>query len=345
MGYFGRLAKHITRSILLAVLLAGGGVLPAASATALLNVSYDTTREFYREFNDSFAARWKKETGQEVDIRMSHGGSGKQARAVIDGLPADVVTLALASDIDRISSLGKKIPANWQSRLPHHSAPYASTIVFLVRKGNPKGIHDWGDLIRPGVQVLTPNPKTSGGARWNFLAAWGYGAQKFNGDEAKIKAFVAALYHHVPVLDTGARGATGSFIRRGIGDVLITWENEAYLAQGRLGAGNFEIVTPAVSILAEPVVALVDGNVESHGTRKLAEAYLDYLYSPFAQGLAARYYYRPALPQYAARADLARLPDVKLFTIDQAFGGWARAQAKFFSDGGIFDQIYRPQGR
>jgi sulfate/thiosulfate-binding protein len=272
---------------------------------------------------------------------MSHNGSGAQARAVIDGLPADVVTLALAYDVDAIAARTKKIPADWQAKLPDNSAPYTSAIVFLVRKGNPKGIHDWDDLVKPGVSVVTPNPKTSGGARWNFLAAWGYAEHKWHSDD-KAKAFVAALFKNVPVLSTGARGATITFARRGIGDVLLAWENEAFLAIRELGPGQLKIVVPSISIRAEPSVAVVDGNADTDGTRKLAEAYLRYLYSPEGQKIIARNYYRPVSPQYADPADLKRFPKLNLVTIDSAFGGWSKAQAKFFADGGIFDQIYQP---
>jgi sulfate/thiosulfate transport system substrate-binding protein len=318
---------------------AGLGSKHAIAQTELLNVSYDPTRELYAALNPVFSADWKKRTGQAVTIRMSHGGSGAQARAVIAGLDASVVTLALAADIDAIAKQTGKIPADWQRRLPDNSSPYTSTIVLLVRKGNPKHIRDWDDLVRPGVQIVTPNPKTSGGARWNFLAAWAFARQKFGGDENKIKTFMTALFKNVAVLDTGARGSTTTFGRRGIGDVLIAWENEAYLAQEELGAGDFEIITPSISILAEPTVAWVDGNVVREGKLKAAQAYLEFLYTPVAQGIIAKHFYRPVEPQFAAPADLARFPKLKLVTIDKDFGGWPEAQKKYFADGGIFDQI------
>jgi sulfate/thiosulfate-binding protein len=304
----------------------------------LLNVSYDPTREFYREVNAAFAAQWKQKTGDDVTVQASHGGSGKQARAVIDGLEADVVTLALAFDIDAIAEKSKLLAKDWQARLPHRSAPYTSTIVFLVRKGNPKAIRDWGDLVRPGVAVVTPNPKTSGGARWNHLAAYAWALKAKGGDAAKAKDFLRALFANVPVFDTGARGATTTFAQRGIGDVLLAWENEAFLAIEQLGPGQFEIVVPSLSILAEPPVALVDRNVDRKGTRAAAEAYLQFLYSPEGQKLAARHYYRPREPQHADPAHVARFPTLTLVTIDEAFGGWARAQAEHFADGGVFDQ-------
>jgi sulfate transport system substrate-binding protein len=306
----------------------------------LLNVSYDPTRELYQEMNAAFAAFWKKKSGQGVTVNQSHGGSGKQARAVIDGLEADVVTLALAYDIDAIAQAGL-LPRNWQTRLPNNSAPYTSTIVFLVRKGNPKGIKDWDDLVRPGVAVVSPNPKTSGGARWNYLAAWGYALKKNGGDEAKAKDFVRRLYKNVPILDTGARGATVSFVERGIGDVLIAWESEAILAERELGKGKFEIVAPSVSILAEPPVALIDRVAAKHHTKDVAQAYLDYLYTPEGQEIAARHYYRPRL-QATATKYAAQFPKLTLFTIDEVFGGWAKAHRTHFADGGLFDQIYQP---
>jgi sulfate adenylyltransferase subunit 1/sulfate transport system substrate-binding protein len=312
----------------------------AQAETELLNVSYDPTRELYRAINEAFAADWKAKTGETIAIRASHGGSGAQARAVIDGLPADVVTLALAADIDAIVAKSGKIPADWQKRLPNNSAPYTSTIVFLVRKGNPKGIKDWDDLVKPGVAVITPNPKTSGGARWNFLAAWGYASKKFNGDEAKIKDFIAALYKNAPVLDTGARGSTITFAQRGQGDVLIAWENDAFLASEEFGKDKFDIVVPSISVLAEPPVALVDGNVDAKGTRKQAEAYLNFLYTPQAQAIIAKNYYHPVKPDAADPKDLARLAHIPLVTVDGDFGGWTKAQAKFFAEGGVFDQIY-----
>jgi sulfate transport system substrate-binding protein len=314
---------------------------PAASEIVLLNVSYDPTREFYREFNDLFAKHWAQTAGgQRVTIKQSHAGSGAQARAVLDGLDADVVTLALAYDVDAIARAGL-IQPGWLSKLPHNSAPYTSTIVFLVRKGNPKAIRDWGDLIKPGIQVITPNPKTSGGARWNYLAAWQYG--KAAGDEANAREFVTALYNNVPVLDSGARGATTTFLERGIGDVLLAWENEAYLALAE-SKDNVEIVAPAMSILAEPSVALVDGVVDRRGTRNIARAYLEYLYTPEAQELAAKHYYRPRDPQVSSK-HAGRFAEMKLFTIDEAFGGWQTAQKTHFADGGMFDQIYRPGNR
>jgi sulfate/thiosulfate-binding protein len=321
--------------------LALGTMLPgsARADTTLLNVSYDPTREFYQAFNEAFAAHWKQESGEEVTIQMSHGGAGKQARAVIDGLEAHVVTLALAYDIDEIAARTGWLPKDWQSRLPNNSAPYTSTIVFLVRKGNPKGIHDWGDLITEDVQVITPNPKTSGGARWNYLAAWGWALAQPSGDDAKAQEFVAELYRHVPVLDTGARGSTTTFVQRGIGDVLLAWENEAFLALEELGPDEFEIVVPSLSIRAEPPVTLVDHVVDEDGTREVAEAYLEYLYSPTGQALAAKHYYRPVAPEHADKADLERFPEVELITIDEMFGGWQKAQSRHFADGGVFDQI------
>lgn len=309
----------------------------AAKTVTLLNASYDPTRELYRDANAAFAAQWKAQHGDSVTIRMSHGGSGKQARAVVDGLPADVVTLALAHDIDVLADRGL-MPANWQQRLPDNSAPYTSTIVFLVRKGNPKKIRDWSDLVRPGVQVITPNPKTSGGARWNFMAAWGYALKQPGGNEAKAKAFVHELYKHVPVLDTGARGATNTFVQRGIGDVLLAWENEAILARQETGGADVEIVVPSMSILAEPTVALVDRNVDKHGTRAVAEAYLKFLYSPQGQEIAAKNHYRPRSPQVMAKY-ASQFPKVHLFTLKDVFGNWNQANAKFFADGAIFDQI------
>lgn len=309
--------------------------------TTILNVSYDPTRELYQDFNAAFAKHWKETTGETVVIKQSHGGSGKQARAVIDGLPADVVTLALAYDIDEIADKGKLLSPDWQSRFPDRSSPYTSTIVFLVRKGNPKEIHDWEDLVKEHVAVITPNPKTSGGARWAYLAAWGYAQRKAGGDETKAKEFVTKLYKNVPVLDTGARGSTTTFAQRGIGDVLLAWENEAFLALKEFGADKFEIVTPSASILAEPPVAVVDKLVDSRGTRKVAEAYLKYLYTPEGQEIAAKNFYRPRDPAIAARyAD--KFPKLDLFTVDEVFGGWQNAQRTHFADGGIFDQIYIP---
>ena len=306
----------------------------------LLNVSYDPTREFYREVNTAFAAQWQREHGDAVRVQTSHGGSGKQARAVIDGLGADVVTLALAFDIDAIADKAKLLPPNWQKRLPHNSAPYTSTIVLLVRKGNPKGIRDWGDLVKPGVAVITPNPKTSGGARWNHLAAYAWALRANGGDAAKAKDYLRALYANVPVLDTGARGSTTTFVQRGIGDVLLAWENEAFLAVNELGKDDFEIVVPSLSILAEPPVTTVNQYARKHGTLKVASAYLDYLYSPEGQRLAAKHYYRPSAPEHADPADLARFPKLELVTIDADFGGWPKVQQEHFADGGIFDQIF-----
>lgn len=305
----------------------------------LLNVSYDPTRELYQEFNEAFAKYWKAQGGSEITIRQSHGGSGKQARAIIDGLAADVATLALAYDVDVLQSKAGLIPANWQSRLPHNSSPYTSTIVFLVRKGNPKKIRDWDDLIRPGISVITPNPKTSGGARWNYLAAWGYALRKNGNNAAKAKQFVSKLFSNVPVLDSGARGSTTTFVERGIGDVLLAWENEAFLAVKELGPDKFDIVAPSLSILAEPPVTVVDKNVDKHGTRKVAEAYLRYLYSPTGQEIAAKNYYRPTDEKVAARY-AKQFPKLNLTTIDGEFGGWSRAQKEHFADGGLFDQIY-----
>jgi sulfate transport system substrate-binding protein len=330
--------KTIHASIMLfCAAIALGGPSPARAAKALLNVSYDPTRELYQEVNDAFATFWKGKTGEDLTIHQSHGGSGKQARSVIDGLEADVVTLALAYDIDAIAAAGL-IPRDWQSRLPSNSAPYTSTIVFLVRKGNPKAIKDWGDLARPGVQVITPNPKTSGGARWNYLAAWGWALRQPGGDDAAAKAFVAKLFKNVPILDTGARGSTVTFVERGIGDVLLAWENEALLAARELEPGKFEIVFPSLTILAEPPVAVVDRVASKHGTTKVAEEYLKYLYSPEGQEIAAKHYYRPRDTEIAAKfAD--RFPAVTLFTIDEVFGGWAKAQKAHFADGGVFDQL------
>lgn len=337
--------KSFCRTLILsAVLSAGLGLValsPASAQSTLLNVSYDPTRELYREFNAAFLEKWKEETGESVTIRMSHGGSGAQARAVIDGLEADVVTLALEADIDAIAERTGKIPPDWRARLPNNSAPYTSTIVFLVRKGNPKQIRDWGDLVREGVEVITPNPKTSGGARWNFLAAWAWALEEYGGDEEKAREYVGELYRHVPVLDTGARGSTTNFVQRGIGDVLLAWENEAFLAVQELGPEEFEIVVPSISIKAEPPVALVDGNVDQKGTRELAEAYLEFLYSDVGQRLAAKHFYRPANLDAADPQDRERFPDLKLVTLDD-FGGWKEAQPRFFGDGAIFDQIYRP---
>jgi len=311
----------------------------------LTNVSYDPTRELYKAINEAFAKQWQASTGQKVTVRASHGGSGKQARSVIDGLEADVVTLALAGDIDAIARESKRLPENWQSRLPNNSSPYTSTIVFVVRKGNPKAVKDWPDLARQGVSVVTPNPKTSGGARWNYLAAWAYELDRAKGDQAAARKFVEAIYRNVPVLDSGARGSTTTFAQRAVGDVAISWENEAYLILQEFGADKFEIVVPQFSILAEPPVALVDTVVDKRGTRKVAQAYLDFLYSPAAQKIIARNFYRPSRPEAADPADLARFPKIKLVTIDQAFGGWTKAQAEHFAEGGLFDQIYKPSGK
>ena len=327
------------KSLLLAVL----GIAVTISSfgvkadTSLLNVSYDPTRELYKDFNAVFANHWKKQTGETLAIKTSHGGSGKQARAVIDGLEADVVTLALAYDVDAIAQKGLIAP-NWIKRLPDNSAPYTSTIVFLVRKGNPKNIKDWNDLAKPGVEVITPNPKTSGGARWNFLAAWGYALKQPGGNDQKARELVTRIYKNVKVLDSGARGSTTTFVERGLGDVLIAWENEAYLSVKELGPDKFDIVTPSISILAEPSVAVVDKVVDKRGTRRVATAYLEYLYSPIGQEIAARHYYRPRNKEVASRY-ANQFAKVKLFTVDQVFGGWEKAQKTYFGDGGIFDQI------
>jgi sulfate transport system substrate-binding protein len=329
--------KKLTKTV--ALLLAASLVgVPAIEAVQLLNVSYDPTRELYQDVNAAFAKYWKAKTGQNVEIQQSHGGSGKQARSVIDGLPADVVTLALAWDIDAIANAGL-MPKNWQSRLPDNSSPYTSTIVFLVRKGNPKKIKDWDDLVKPGVSVITPNPKTSGGARWNYLAAWGFALKKYGKDQAKAQGFVSRLFKNVPVLDTGARGSTVTFVERGIGDVLIAWENEALLAAKEMGKGRFQIVAPSLSILAEPPVAVVDKVANKKKTAALAKAYLEFLYAPEGQEIAARHYYRPRLPAVAQKY-AQQFPQVQLFTIDQVFGGWAKAQQIHFADGGVFDKIY-----
>jgi sulfate/thiosulfate-binding protein len=319
-----------------------GIIIPATvrAEVTLLNASYDPTRELYQEYNTAFAKYWKAKTGQKVTLKQSHGGSGKQARAVIDGLEADVVTLALAYDVDALHEHGNLIPQKWQSRLPHNSAPYTSTIVFLVRKGNPKKIKDWNDLIKPGVSVITPNPKTSGGARWNYLAAWGYALKHNKGNEAKAREFVGKLFKNVPVLDSGARGSTTTFVRRGLGDVLLAWENEAYLAVNELGKDKFEIIVPSVSILAEPTVSIVDKVVDKRGTRAVAKAYLEYLYTPAGQEIAAKNYYRPRLKSVAAKY-AGQFGKVRLFTIDEVFGGWQKAQKAHFADGAVFDQIYQ----
>jgi sulfate transport system substrate-binding protein len=333
------------RSLALAFSLAGFGLVGGAHAAdiSLLNVSYDPTRELYKAYDEAFTAYWRDKTGDTVTVEQSHGGSGAQARAVIDGLPADVVTLALESDIDAIVDNGGKVRKDWKNQFPDGSAPYTSTIVFLVRTGNPKGIKDWDDLVKPGIQVITPNPKTSGGARWNYLAAWAYANAHDGNDAAKTRDFVAALYKNVPVLDTGARGSTTTFAQRGIGDVLLAWENEAFLALNELGPDKFEIVVPSLSIKAVPPVAIVDANVDQKGTRKVAEEYLNYLYSDVGQKIIAKNYYRPIKPEAADPEDLKRFVDVKLVTIDDAqFGGWAKVQPEHFADGGIFDQIYQP---
>ncbi|WP_266159109.1 sulfate ABC transporter substrate-binding protein [Dyella silvatica] len=308
-----------------------------AKEVTLLNVSYDPTRELYRDVNQAFAAQWQTQHGDKLTVEMSNGGSGKQARSVIDGLPADVVTLALAYDIDVLADR-KLLASDWQQRLPENASPYTSTIVFLVRKGNPKGIHDWADLIKPGLQVITPNPKTSGGARWNYLAAWGYALTQPGGDDNKARAFVSALYKNVPVLDTGARGSTNTFAQRGIGDVLLAWENEALLVQKQLGKDKFEIVTPSVSILAEPPVAVVDSNADKHGTRAVAEAYLKFLYTPEGQTIAAKNFYRPRSADIAAKFP-GQFPTLKTFTVNEVFGDWRKAQTRFFNDGGEFDRL------
>jgi sulfate transport system substrate-binding protein len=334
--------SNLNRRLLLAlsaaVFIGGAGHAAQAGEITLLNVSYDPTRELYVDFNKSFAEYWKKKTGDTVKINQSHNGSGRQARAVIDGLPADVVTLALAGDIDQIANQGKLLPVNWEERLPDHSAPYTSTIVLLVRKGNPKHIKDWGDLARPGVSVITPNPKTSGGARWNYLAAWAWAKRQPGGSDATAREFITKLYKNVPVLDTGARGSTTTFAQRGIGDVAISWENEAWLAIKELGTDKYEIVIPSISILAEPSVAVVDKVVLRRGTRTVAEEYLKYLYTPEGQEIAARNYYRPRNPEVFARhAEL--FTKLELVTIKD-FGGWTKAQKEHFGDGGVFDQIY-----
>jgi len=327
-------------TVSLALGLAVGAAPAHAATTTLLNVSYDPTRELYEDYNKSFIKYWKAKSGADLEIKQSHGGSGKQARTVIDGLPADVVTLALAGDIDALVTNGKLLPVNWQSRLPHNSSPYTSTIVFLVRKGNPKGIKDWSDLIKPGIEVITPNPKTSGGARWNYLAAWAWAKKQPGGSDATAKAFTAKLYKNVPVLDSGARGSTTTFAQRGIGDVLIAWENEAFLSIKELGADKVEIVNPSLSILAEPPVAVVDKVVLKRGTREVATEYLNHLYSPEAQEIIARNFYRPIDPTVAAKYS-KQFAKIELVTI-QDFGGWTKAQQDHFADGGIFDQIYAP---
>ena len=328
-------------SMLLVLVLMVASPLIAQNTVTLLNVSYDPTREFYQDYNQAFAKYWRAKTGQAVTIQQSHGGSSKQARAVIDGLEADVVTLALAYDIDAIAEQAKLLPANWQSRLPNNSSPYTSTIIFLVRKGNPKGIKDWDDLIRPGVAVITPNPKTSGGARWNYLGAWGYALKKSGGDESKARDFIAKLYKNVPVLDSGARGATTTFVERGMGDVLIAWENEVLLGAKDLGQDKFDIVVPSMSILCEPTVSVVDKVVDKKGTRKVAEAYLNYLYSPEGQEIAAKRYYRPRLDAVAKKY-ANQFPKVKLFTLQEIVGDWQKTNKIHLADGGLFDHLYQP---
>lgn len=331
--------KLFTGSLLLAGLALNTPTIASAADITLLNVSYDPTRELYQDYNAEFAKYWKAKTGDNITIKASHGGSGKQARAIIDGLDADVATLALAYDVDQLYDKAKLIPKDWQKRLPHNSSPYTSTIVLLVRKGNPKHIKDWDDLIKPGISVITPNPKTSGGARWNYLAAWAFAQKKYGNDEAKTKEFVGKLYKNVPVLDTGARGSTTTFVERGIGDVLLAWENEAYLAQRELGPDKFEIVVPSLSILAEPTVTVVDKVVDKRKTRVVAEAYLNHLYSEQGQEIAAKNYYRPTL-EVVAKKYAKQFPSINLVNIDDAFGGWTKAQKVHFADGGTFDQIY-----
>ena len=328
----------VRRLALLGVVALAAGAAQAKDIV-LLNVSYDPTRELYVDFNKAFAAQWKAKTGDNVAVKQSHGGSGKQARSVIDGLEADVVTLALAYDIDEIAERARLLPENWQKRLPHNSSPYTSTYIFLVRKGNPKGIRNWDDLVKPGVSVITANPKTSGGARWGYLAAYGFALKQPGGNDAKAKEFVAKLFANVPVLDSGARGSTVTFAERGVGDVLLAWENEAHLSLKEFGADKFDIVYPPVSILAEPPVAVVDKNVDKRGTREVATAYLEYLYTPEGQEIAARNFYRPIDAKVAARYD-RQFPKLNLFTIDEVFGGWTKAQKTHFADGGVFDQIY-----
>lgn len=332
--------KNMIKLLAAASLTLGVG-LANAKEVQLLNVSYDPTREFYQEVNREFAAQWKLKTGDDLKIQASHGGSGKQARSVIDGLEADVVTLALAYDIDSISEKGKLLPPKWQARLPLNSTPYTSTIVFLVRTGNPKAIRDWGDLAKPGVSVITPNPKTSGGARWNYLAAWAWAQKQYGGDETKTRAYLSKLFRNVPVLDTGARGSTTTFVNRRIGDVLIAWENEAQLAIEEAGGKGFQIVVPSLSIRAEPPVAVVDKVVDRRGTRKVAEAYLNFLYTAKGQQLAAKHHFRPALPNLVSPEELKAFPTLQLVTIDKDFGGWKKAQATHFADGGTFDLIYK----
>ena len=335
------ITRRVVATYAAVIVLAFTGGAAQADKT-LLNVSYDPTREFYKEVNDAFAQEWQAKTGERVTIRQSHGGSGKQARAVIDGLDADVVTLALAGDIDQIAKATNKIPADWAKRLPQNSAPYTSTIVFIVRKGNPKAIKDWGDLTKPGVKVITPNPKTSGGARWNYLAAWAWAERANVGNESKVKQFIADLYRNVPVLDTGARGSTTTFAQRGLGDVFISWENEAFLVLKEFAQDDYEIIVPSVSIKAEPSVALVEENAKAKGNLEVAQAYLEFLYLPAGQKLAAKHFFRPVDASAADPADIARFPKLELVSVDEAFGGWAQAQKKHFADGGVFDEIYKP---
>lgn len=335
-------AKKLFRAVGFGVLILGLASPVFAREIKLLNASYDPTRELYEAYNQAFAKYWKTETGDNVTVQQSHGGSGKQARAVLDGLEADVVTLALAYDIDALNIKKELIPPKWQDRLPFNSSPYTSTIIFLVRNGNPRNIKDWDDLTRDGISVITPNPKTSGGARWNFLAAWAYGLKKFNGDESAVKDFVKKIYGNAPVLDTGARGSTTTFAERGIGDVLIAWENEAFLAMNQLGAGKFEIVVPSVSILAEPPVSIVDSVTQKRGTKPVALAYLKYLYSEEGQEIIAKHYFRPR-NLFTTTKYANQFPRLNLVTIDKPFGGWQKAHKKFFADGGIFDQIYTPK--
>jgi len=333
--------RSSTFRLLLALgILAAAGAVVQAKGVTLLNVSYDPTRELYVDLNKAFAAHWQKKTGDVVTIRQSHGGSGRQARSVIDGLEADVVTLALAYDVNELSAKAKLIPPDWQKRLPNNSSPYTSTIVFLVRKGNPKNIKDWDDLVKPGIQVITPNPKTSGGARWNYLAAWGYALKKYGNDQAKAEQFVSSLLKNVPVLDSGARGSLTTFTERGVGDVFLSWENEAFLAVKELGLTKFDIVVPSISILAEPPVTVVDKNVDRKGTRAVAQAYLEFLYTPEGQEIAAQNYYRPRDAEVAAKYASTFNPKLKLFTIDEVFGGWTKAQATHFNDGGSFDRVF-----
>jgi len=332
-------ASRFARSALLVLAVSAAAFGVAAKEVSILNVSYDPTRELYGEYNKAFAKYWQAKTGDTVSVKQSHGGSGKQARSVIDGIESDVVTLALAYDIDEIAARGKLLPPDWQKRLKHNSSPYTSTYIFLVRKGNPKGIKNWDDLVKPGVGVITANPKTSGGARWGYLAAYGFALKQPGGNDAKAQAFVGSLFKNVPVLDSGARGSTVTFAERGIGDVLLAWENEAHLAFKEFGADKFDIVYPPTSILAEPPVSVVDKVVDKRGTRAVATAYLEYLYSPEGQEIAARHFYRPIDPAIAAKY-AAKFPKVSLFTIDEVFGGWAKAQKTHFADGGVFDQIY-----